>query len=1036
MEHFIIVLLTATVYTQVTAQNTNPPLSISKPSISRDPSHTVLYSSETVTLHCQVSNGPPALQYDWYKDSTDLNHHEGSFSAETSGIYECKAKKESSESDKSDTYTLDLQAIPTPTLSKPTYTEVYTSETVSLKCEIQGRTESWTYQWLKSGEKLQETTSQLVIQSAKTDHSGDYKCKGILQGRVETSDSNSVKVNIHAIPTPTLSKPTNKEVYTTEKVSLKCEIQGRTESWTYQWFKGGEKLQETTSKLDIQSAKTDHSGDYKCKGNLQGRVETSDSNSVRVNIHTIPTPTLSKPTYTEVYTSETVSLKCEIPGRTEHWNYQWFKGEEKLQEAKSQLDIRSATKDDSGVYKCKGILQGRVETPESDSVTINIHEPPQPKLSIESEWKSFYQTEKVTLKCSVDGDSNEWSYEWLKDATQLPKDKDDVSLSGKTLTISSAKAIHSGFYTCKGIHQTRKPVTTIESEKLQLQVAGVTPKPDIRKNQWFKPFYTGEEIQLDCSMNGTGWKYSWHNVKESKQMNTNSALTIGSASVSDTSGYLCKAKRGDFSVNSETLDVEVLQPPQPKLSIGSEWKSFYQTEKVTLKCSVDKDSGEWGYEWQYPNEEDISLSGNTLSISSANVNHSGVYSCVRKHLTRKSVTERKSEELKLHINGTTPKLNIIKHQWFKPFYTGEKIQLDCNMTGVGWKYSWYKVTDSKQINTNSLAISSASVSDTSGYLCKAKRGDFSVDSETLEVQVQKRPGPHIQSEWAEAYIGEKMSMQCLNVPSMNELENWSFRWFKGSKEIVSNDGTYIKGNTLTLSVQSSHGGEYECQAKLKDRPVETAKSKTQQLTVHALSVPKLEFTTKLDDIMKGEMTLKCEISDGREWNYTWYENEKMLNFSESETLTVLGTEERIKSEFKCKGVRTERPHFTAESNVLVANNLIFKRQILLAISGCLVCCILILILGCIALKFMRKPVEKKDPTENDLFFKMTDSNNQTATPLKEYMDNTAIEIAECKEIEELLTNGASVTQEGDAIKDEPVDSPAAGTNGLTSFKGI
>lgn len=187
--------------------------------------------------------------------------------------------------------------------------------------------------------------------------------------------------------------------------------------------------------------------------------------------------------------------------------------------------------------------------------------------------------------------------------------------------------------------------------------------------------------------------------------------------------------------------------------------------------------------------------------------------------------------------------------------------------------------------------------------------------------------------------------------------------------------------------------------------------------------------------MMGKMTLKCEISDGREWNYTWYENEKMLNVSESATLTVTGNEETIKSEFKCKGVRTERPLFSAESNGFVANNLILKRQILLAISGCLVCCILILIIGCIALKFMRKPVEKKDPTENDLFFKMTDSNIQTATPLKEYMDNTAIEIAECKEIEELLTNGA-VTQEGDAIKDEPVDSPAAGTNGLTSFKGI
>lgn len=69
----------------------------------------MLYSSETVTLHCQISTEPPGLQYNWYKDSIDLNHNEASISVSKSGGYECKAKKESSESDKSDIHTLNLQ---------------------------------------------------------------------------------------------------------------------------------------------------------------------------------------------------------------------------------------------------------------------------------------------------------------------------------------------------------------------------------------------------------------------------------------------------------------------------------------------------------------------------------------------------------------------------------------------------------------------------------------------------------------------------------------------------------------------------------------------------------------------------------------------------------------------------------------------------------------------------------------------------------------------------------------------------------------
>lgn len=93
----------------------------------------------------------------------------------------------------------------------------------------------------------------------------------------------------------------------------------------------------------------------------------------------------------------------------------------------------------------------------------------------------------------------------------------------------------------------------------------------------------------------------------------------------------------------------------------------------------------------------------------------------------------------------------------------------------------------------------------------------------------ERPEPHIQSEWTEAFSGEKMSMQCV---LQNTSDNWSFRWFKSSKEIASIEETKIKGNNLTLSVRSSHIGEYECQAELKDRRVETVKSKKQQLTVH------------------------------------------------------------------------------------------------------------------------------------------------------------------------------------------------------------
>ncbi|KAK9953951.1 hypothetical protein ABG768_016063 [Culter alburnus] len=729
-------------------------------------------------------------------------------------------------------------------------------------------------------------------------------------------------------------------------------------------------------------------------------------------------------------------------------------------------------------------------------------EPPQPKLSIEFEWKTFYPTEKVTLKCSIDGGSNDWGYEWFRNGAPILVDE-DISFSGNTLSISSAKVSHSGQYTCRGKHLTRTPVTTGQTKALQLDVYVDRPKPDIRKDHWFEFFYTEEEVQLGCNISGDGWKYDWY--KNSETLITDPTFTISSASLSDTGVYHCKAKRGDFSVDSETLQVRVEEPPQPKLSIESEWKTFYPTEKVTLKCSIDGGPKEWGYEWfrngaQLSVDKDISFSGDTLSISLVKVGHSGQYTCRGKHLKRTPVTTRQAEALQLHIYDNTPKPDIRKHRWFEFFYTGEKVQLGCNMPGDGWKYDWYK--DSKTLITDpTFTISSASLSDTGVYHCKAKRGDFSVDSETLRVRVQEPPEPKlsIESEWKTFYLTEKVTLKCSIDGGPNE---WGYEWFKNRARLSVDKDISFSGNTLSISsAKASHSGQYTCRGKhLKRTPVTTrltealqldiyvnttkphirkdqwfeffyteeevhldcnmpgdgwefhwykkskpfiakpnhtiksaslsdtgvyhckakrgdfsVDSETLQVQVEARPPAVLSLETELSDIMSGNiLTLRCNVSDGKQWSYAWFENGQKLNGS-SHMFKVTATEETIKNEFKCKGIRTERPLYSALSEGFTANNIILKRKILLAISGCLVCCIIILIIGCLVLRFTRKP-GKKETVQEDLFFSMADSKNQTASPLEEYMDNSPIEMEECEEKEELLTDHVSAVDEDDVIK--------------------
>ncbi len=97
--------------------------------------------------------------------------------------------------------------------------------------------------------------------------------------------------------------------------------------------------------------------------------------------------------------------------------------------------------------------------------------------------------------------------------------------------------------------------------------------------------------------------------------------------------------------------------------------------------------------------------------------------------------------LPLFLLDKTTKATITKHEWFELFYSEERVQLHCNMPGVGWAYHWYK--DSKLRITNpELTINSVSRTDTGNYHCKAQRIEFSVDSETLQVRFEGKLYPY------------------------------------------------------------------------------------------------------------------------------------------------------------------------------------------------------------------------------------------------------------------------------------------------------
>ncbi|XP_059383280.1 carcinoembryonic antigen-related cell adhesion molecule 5-like isoform X2 [Carassius carassius] len=929
MEWFKIFLLTVAVCVLVTSQEstTDPP----KPQIQSE--WTEAFHGEKVSLQCVIQDSK-SWNYMWFRDQNKIVSSDGTntltLSVQSShhGVYECQAELQNRKvmTTKSPPHSLTVHG-PQPTIilkQDPSYTDIYTGEQVKLTCSIQEKTSKWQYIWQNASQQVNTDLDNPVytIQSATLSRNGEYTCQ---VRRGEKTSSKSTKLTIIEPPKPELSIiPQWKTFYPTEKLTLKCSVTEDSDKWSYEWFRNGDPLHSSGNTLSISSVKADHAGQYTCRGKHQTRtpVTTGEAEALQLHVHdTTPKPTITKHQWFEpFYIKERVQFNCNMPGVG--WEYHWYKNE-KLQITNPELTIDSVSVTDTGDYRCKA--QRGDFSVNSETLQVRVQDPPKPQ--IQSEWTEAFHGEKVSLQCVIQ-DSKSWNYMWFRDQNKI------VSSDGTNTLTLSVQSSHHGVYECQAELQDRKVMTT-KSPPHSLTVHGPQPTIILKQDPSYTDIYTGEQVKLTCSIQEktSKWQYIWQNA--SQQVNTdldNPVYTIQSATLSRNGEYTCQVRRGE-KTSSKSTKLTIIEPPKPELSIVSQWKTFYPTEKLTLKCSVTEDSDKWSYEW-FRNGDPLHSSGNTLSISSVKADHAGQYTCRGKHQTRTPVTTGEAEALQLHVHDITPKPTITKHQWFELFYTEEQVQLNCNMSGVGWEYQWYKGS-TPLIKNAELTISSVSHTHTGDYHCKAQRGGFSVNSETLHVRVEARPA-------------------------------------------------------VSLSLE-----------------------------------------TELGDIMTGDMTLRCNVSDGRQWNYTWFMNGQQLNET-SDVLKRKGNEETIKSEFKCKGINTERPLYSALSDGFIANNIIFKRKILLAISLCLVCCIVILIIGCIVLKITRKP-EVKETAQEDLFFSMTDSKIQTASPMKEYMDSSPTELEECQEKEELITDRNSAVQEDGVIKDE--ETPASEGNGLISFKG-
>ncbi|XP_032438295.1 Fc receptor-like protein 5 isoform X1 [Xiphophorus hellerii] len=709
-----------------------------------------IYSGEAISMRCEIKGGGSSMrEYEWRTTTSKPPSRESTVhiraSASATSNFWCRGRADPfSSTEWSQEYHLRVSDKPRPVV-RADKRLIPVGGNVTLTCSVDYPTE-WKYYWFRHTGNFSDVKT---IEEGKSENAisvsqgGVYYCQGGRGNPVFfTEESHRITIEKRVSNMAAVSlEPDLPAIYSGETITVRCEISGsQSNEWVYEWSKP---ISDTLpmNEYRIVTASESSSGNYRCLGrrkqDLYSSTEWSNVRTVTVSEQRPKAEIIADRNFS---TGGTVTLTCSVPPSSSpsSWTYHWYRDEI----ASKPLELKSAANGElvasqNGLYFCRGGRGSPVYyTESSHSVTVDIPatDRTRPVVTQQSNWPTVYYGEKVTLRCEIQGQPQDWVFEWISSCGAVP------STQNETLCLSYSC---NGHYWCRGRRKSDPQDVTWWSAPLQSTYVSFAPKSVLTVSpSWLSP---GASVTLSCEVkdSSAGWRFYWYKAvpdllhvfmilaRRRRSLYFSSGYnfehlpgtikgTVENSYIihgqKHTAGYFCRAGRGNpeyFTEYSEIQFVWSADPhPAASLSVSPDREQHFTSESVTLNCGGNSTK------WRVMTPRRINLLYSDIYFEEVN----GFTTRMRAHSPSTAVywCESESGEFSNAVNVTTHGGDLILVSPVHPVNEGDSVTLGCKLRSENFTSTVGFFKNDKLIQNavrGELSIPAVSASDEGFYRC-------------------------------------------------------------------------------------------------------------------------------------------------------------------------------------------------------------------------------------------------------------------------------------------------------------------------------